>query len=156
MKLISMVEYVSMLAKLFREWKEGNAITLERVFEDLRKIELYCEFLKQKLTLGMFVPCDSEGNVLKKKEPKDFGYNEESTTSKSWKAYEKYDLEYQQAQERVLFKGNWKHSRDDRYINMNWVESEKLQVIPLHSVKTIEDLIQYNIKITPNSIKQLK
>jgi hypothetical protein len=30
------------------------------------KVIAYANFLKQPLTLGMFVPCDSNGNVVKK------------------------------------------------------------------------------------------
>ena len=40
----------------------------------------YAQFLKQPLTLGMFVPCDEDGNIL-----------------------ETYDPRHQQAKERVLF-----------------------------------------------------
>ena len=61
----------------------------------------YANFLRQPLNLGMFVPCDEDGNILK--EPKrweDYLQCPDSFDgNKEW--YELYD--YQQAKEKVLF-----------------------------------------------------
>ena len=56
-KLISMVEFVKEIDHRvntgeLKEWK----------FVDC--IRRYANFLNQPLTLGMFVPCDEDGNVL--------------------------------------------------------------------------------------------
>lgn len=64
----------------------------------------YMKFLSRKLKLGMFVPCDLEGNVLEK--PKDatqflHGIEYDLVTAK--KEYSKQLKEYQQAESRVLF-----------------------------------------------------
>ena len=52
----------------------------------------YAKFLKQPLTLGMFVPVDDQGNVLK--EPKDEEFN--------WAFLEQKKI-YDKAKEKVLF-----------------------------------------------------
>ncbi|WP_449398356.1 hypothetical protein [Chryseobacterium wanjuense] len=81
-------------------------------YADLQTLKLmnnYAKFLKQPLTLGMFVPIDSQGKVLK--EPKNY---------KTWKSlehnsrkdhdnspstsFEEYRI-YQKAEENCLFKG---------------------------------------------------
>lgn len=81
-------------------------------YADLQTLNLmnnYARFLKQPLTLGMFVPIDAEGKVLK--EPKNY---------KSWKSlehnnrkdhdsspntsFEEYRI-YQKAEENCLFEG---------------------------------------------------
>lgn len=65
--------------------------------------EPMCSFLEQPLTLGVFVPCDSEGNVLEK--PKNY---DEWLKKKLNTPYEldlnKYE-QYQQALDRVVFEG---------------------------------------------------
>lgn len=51
--------------------------------DTLEKAQNYAKFLKQPLTLGMFVPCDESGEVL----------------------IESFSKKYKEAKERVLFKG---------------------------------------------------
>jgi len=66
--------------------------------------KMYAEFLKQSLTLGMFVPCDLDGNVLE--EPKrDFEEDEVSERGRCEDAFYEDNNDYQEAKERVLFKG---------------------------------------------------
>jgi DNA-directed RNA polymerase delta subunit len=56
MKLISMTDFV------LEQNKEPYFY-----YDSLwNKVIAYANFLKQPLTLGMFVPCDSNGNVVKK------------------------------------------------------------------------------------------
>lgn len=82
MKLIPMIEFV-----LESDEKIGNPYTLEKYRQVTRN---YANFLKQPLTLGMFVPCDEEGNPLRP----------------VGAPFMKYEVEaYQQAKERVLFEG---------------------------------------------------
>ena len=50
-------------SKIADEWSEFMASKLDR-------IEDYANFLNQPVTLGMFVPCDEEGNTLR--EPNSF------------------------------------------------------------------------------------
>lgn len=95
----------------------------------------YANFLNQPLTLGMFVPCDEDGNVLE--EPKGTDLN-----SSFFEMQVDYNLEkkYKQAKDKVLFDIN------DRYC-------PKL-IIELNT--NIESITSLDIKLTPNAIKQLK
>lgn len=58
MKLISMTDFVIKV-------EEDANFYCETQYN---KIVKYARFLKQSLTLGMFVPCDDQGNVLKEPE----------------------------------------------------------------------------------------
>lgn len=83
MKLISITDFV-----LKECGKCGNEPRLSR-------IEKYAKFLKQPLTLGMFVPCGENGNVLEK--PKGFS-NIDMNIGEHSKL-----IEYEEAKEKVLF-----------------------------------------------------
>ena len=104
------------------------------------RILKYAKFLKQTLTLSMFVPTDDEGNVLSN--PKD-----------STLQYQKIIDEYQQAKERVIFEGYKVIKFEDYYIiydshgRETWVSWNKS--------KTIESLINEitEVSITPNAVK---
>ena len=85
MKLISMTDFVL-------ECYEKND-NYQNIADDCL---LYANFLKQPLTLGMFVPCDDDGDVLEIPHPKPF------------QGRQKYDddLEiYNEAKSKVLFNG---------------------------------------------------
>ncbi|MGE8432473.1 MULTISPECIES: hypothetical protein [Chryseobacterium] len=78
-------------------------------YADLQILNLmnnYANFLKQSLTLGMFVPVDPQGNVLK--EPKNYTswksleHNEEERTDIV--GFEEYG-EYQKAERKCMFEG---------------------------------------------------
>jgi len=123
------------------------------VTRDLKKnpfllIVDYAKFLKQPLTLGMFVPCDENGSVLK--EPK------------NWKAYlldacrcEKCIEktlecdEYKKAQEKVLFKGF--------YVEFNSVMSPQGGYLDVGNLKnkTIETIVGAELELTESAIKQI-
>lgn len=64
-------------------------------------IENYANFLKQPLTLGMFVPCDQNGNVLKEPMENDFYYSDGVLNHVDYSA--EFE-QYQKAKEKVLFK----------------------------------------------------
>ena len=57
----------------------------------------YARLLKQPLTLGMFVPCDSEGNVLKFDYPHKKAFDDIAQIE--------FQKQYQQALDRVVFEG---------------------------------------------------
>jgi hypothetical protein len=76
-KLISMTDFVL-------EKNKAEEVTRESYIE----CRNYANFLKQPLTLGMFVPCDENGNVLEEKKPFQDDYHK-----------------FQQAKERVIFEG---------------------------------------------------
>lgn len=122
----------------------------------------YANFLKQPLELWMFVPCDENGNVLE--EPKNY---------KEWdikKLNVLYDLdlskyeEYQQAKKRCLFEGfEYKRTNYDLATlhhlslkeNREWVENKNYCIVYLKDFesKTIEDLVKYNLQLTPTALK---
>ena len=97
MKLISMTDFVINKRKeLLRHSEYKNDL------ENYANIVYnYANFLKQPLNLGMFVPCDEDGNILK--EPKRWEdylqYPDSFDGNKEWD--ELYD--YQQAKEKVFF-----------------------------------------------------
>lgn len=112
---------------------------------DVRKVIAYTKFLKQPLTLGMFVPVDEEGSVLKF-----------------------IDLDspkYFKMKEKVLFEG-WTH--EDRY---GWVQNHELGLeintetgtlaifhengIGYGYVKNIEDLVSYALTLTPSALEAI-
>ena len=149
MKLISMTAFV-----LEREMSDK---TIMKRFVEICD---YANFLNQHLTLGMFVPCDEDGNVL-----------EQPTAKNSLNTID-HDLRlmnYKEAKDKVLFEGF-------EYAKTHSIGMEKvldLFVFPYTETKIgltkksegfrtwfklekIEDLVQCNLTLTPNAIKQLK
>jgi hypothetical protein len=121
----------------------------------------YAIFLKQPLTLGMFVPCDLEGNVL-----------EEPVNHETWLSlhnskgstigFDKH-LEYQEAKERCLFEGfqveehemnTYSVRCENNILNPMWCFIDNIWVCA-KGISTIEDLIKYSLELTPTALKQL-
>ncbi len=81
-------------------------------YADLQTLKLmnnYANFLKKPLTLGMFVPVDTKGNILK--EPKNYmswkslEHNKKGSDTKvDSNAFEEYKI-YQKAEKKCLFEG---------------------------------------------------
>ena len=94
----------------------------------------YAKFLKQPLTIGMFVPCDLHGNVLEEKKP----------------FQDKY-YEYQEARERCLFKG---FEMDNSFVTHKSHNSFFYPISCLHE-QTIEDLVKYNLELTTTAQKEI-
>ncbi|MCQ4139211.1 hypothetical protein [Chryseobacterium sp. EO14] len=88
-KLIPLSDFV-----LEENKKQGQSMKLSDFHSNLAEsydlIVSYTNFLKQPLTLGMFVPVDKHGNVLK---------------YKGFKASYKKSQKYYKADEKVLFEG---------------------------------------------------
>jgi len=138
MKLISMIDFVL-----------GND-PHTKVYS--KRCWNYANFLKQPLTLEMFVPCDHEGNVL-----------EEPTGASSFT----YDMEtvYQKAKERVLFEGFQFYSmggeKGEHFIlKCGTVQMPSFKDGTLRfagfNYKSIEKLISHNLELTPTALKQTK
>ena len=112
----------------------------------------YKNFLKQPLKLGMFVPCDENGNVL---DPSDV-----------FKSCEKGFL-YGKAKERVLFKGfEVKKSPYDKTNTTEYIGWEPYNASIFLNLRgsgwkimdeylTIEDLVKSKIELTETAIKQI-
>lgn len=134
MRLISMTDFV------LQEEKKG----LQNTDRHLRfeKILKYAKFLKQPLTLEMFVPCDEMTEVMNYEEIKQSVI--EGTDS--WDAYEK-------AKEKVLFegfevKGNYIMYYDFMYIMKYELENKNIESI-------IEEIPNNNLTLTENALKQI-
>jgi len=122
--LISMTDFVLEQRKIH----QGD-------FEDLSDLYFrYANFLKEPLELGMFVPCDEEGNVLN-----EFDYLVDIDKHTEWF----------EAKERVLFGGF-------RYNSPGYVTDGIFKFNEEYlNGKTIEDLVKYNLQLTPTALKQL-
>jgi len=156
MKLISMTDYVEWI-----KFKNPEEFASDDLHDGVRgkfnRICLYAKFLKQPLTLGMFVPCDEERNVLE--EP------DRPPSSLHLKMYESELNQYQQAKERVLFEGfkmfAWNHSKDTPFMIgldksfgcVYWLHEDGWSLSK--GIKTVEDLILYQPTLTKSAIKQL-
>jgi hypothetical protein len=120
-KLISMTDFVLEQDKDFKPTRTYKELVIN-----------YANFLKKPLNLGMFVPCDEEGNVLE--EPLHIELYEEDT-------YDFDCLQYQQAKYRVFFVG-FESSKSGYVYNSDISFNEKYI-----KGKKIEDLIDHNLTL---------
>lgn len=122
MKLISMTDFIlEQEAKLEKSYKVAEK-AIESIFR-------YANFLKQPLTLGMFVPCDKNGNVLNEKI---CDYNK-----------------YHQAKECVLFEGFYVHCNAIIGPDGNYLNTEKLKRM------TIESIMRSGLLLTESAKRQI-
>lgn len=129
-----------------------------------KQIENYANFLDMKLELGHFVPTDENGNYWKyppTQEEWDWATRDSMEAEQSFKQKEYY---YQKAKEKVLFKGFEVETQSvTSKLKGDFLIFTKTNEIIGHKVgeKWIfkpyikcEDLIQYQIELTENAIKQ--
>lgn len=145
MKLVSMVDWVLEYDDQDASWDAYEAMEY-----NIR----YANFLNRPLKLGMFVPCDEEGNVLDFIEYESYVGSDED--------YNQYIKKYHRAEERVLFEG---------FEYLRWYKGSHI-IILIHngeeifdynanqgrfiiSANKIEHLVKYNLELTENAIKQL-
>ena len=148
-RLKSMVDFV--LQQDITDIKQRNSIVN------------YAQFLKQTLNLGMFVPCDENGNPI-------ILDTEHKECPISWSIDE--IEKYKQAKEKVLFEGFDLNQKDlsklenifcltKEYFQITFFTKEKgcfidnLKTNKTYEIKTIEDLIEYDLQLTENAIKQI-
>lgn len=153
MKLTKMTEYVL---------EQYEKIQDSIIFEE--NCFMYANLLKQPLKLWMFVPCKLVDGVWVVLEQPKFHYTEQAL--KQLKGFE-LDIaeevnfsikEYQQAKELILFEGF--EIDYDNIIQSNnirlWFKSES--DIYIHNTRNkvfaIEDLVKYNLELTPAAKKQ--
>ena len=110
----------------------------------LDKIRSYANFLKQPLALWMFVPCklvDGVWVVLEEKKPFQDNY-----------------FEYQQAKDICVFEGfEVKHHHSskqsictaDNFFHIFWNTNDFWELSK--GIFTIEDLVKYNLELTPTA-----
>ena len=143
MKLISMQDFVLESISKFNTYESED---------NLNSIVKYANFLKQPLTLGMFVPCDEDGNVLE--EPSNYqlyelGVAPNDEQIKECGAYEK-------AKEKILFEGiEFITNGGVNFLTIN----EDTFAFHDFNIKfknlTVEFLVQYNLQLTESAIKQI-
>lgn len=142
MKLQSMTDFVL-------EVNKGNE---EDIFIDYSKIINYAQFLKKPLNLGMFVPCDLEGNELTYP-IYTTNHSDECYCNKCEEETRKCELQqkqYREAKERVLFKKCSTMQQGENKI----VLCNDVGIWYTWTNRIVEDLLKENIELTESVIKQ--
>ncbi|WP_395076319.1 hypothetical protein [Flavobacterium sp.] len=134
MKLISMTDFV-----LEQHNWSPTQVRFDNEFSNKRfrsVVSKYANFLKQPLTLGMFVPCDDDGNVLDK-----FIHIVDGKTSSDFK----------QAKSKVLFNTDIQYDKHIIYFKSKEtyqrVEYNTLTDRFFFGLKTIEDCIHLHLDL---------
>ena len=136
MELKSMTDFV---LEQMKEFKKDGAT------QRLYIIEKYANFLKQPLTLSMFVPCGDDGEVLEDPNAGMYGYDH---------VYERYS----KAKERCLFEGFEliENSSNDK-VKMVW-DKNKTTIgfgFSKNMHGTIEQYVSHNLTLTQSAINQM-
>ena len=143
--LISMIDFVSIF---YNDLKSEHKVNWS--FDQIcNKIFNYANFLKQPLNLGMFVPCDEDGDVLEK--PEDY----ENRLPNMMTEYNDEVYTYKQAKEKVLFKGF--------KINGNYIYYGHFMVCLISEIElyTVESLLNHfipeteEVQLTESALKQI-
>ena len=154
MKLVSTTDFVLEQKEHMKEVDNLSFFEIQtKINEFYDKVVHHATQMKRPLEKGMFVPTDDVGNVLE--EPKESNYNLGDIHA----GYFKLDVDkYQQAKERVLFKGFY--SVDENTVSNGEIEiifGGLISLIVLgdngyggisKSDMIIEDLVNYNLTIT--------
>ena len=123
-------------------------------------------FLEQPLKLENFIVCDEEGDILE--EPTNY----EKRLLNMMTEYNDEVYTYYQAKAKVLFEGFNLNQKDfsklesifcltKECFQITFFTKEKgcfmdnLKTNKTYEIKTIEDLIQYNLQLTENAVKQI-
>ena len=143
---------------------------LQRDITDIKQrdtIVKYANFLKQPLKLEMFVPCDEDGDVLE--EPK---IEEEYVDERTTQIFAQYQYDLDKAKEKVLFEEFNLNQKDfsklesifcltKECFQITFFTKEKgcfmdnLKTNKTYEIKTIEDLIQFELELSESAIKQI-
>ena len=134
--LQSMTDFV---LERFKFWQNDDNPDCQSSARYILGTNAYAKFLIQPLQLGMFVPCDENGNVL---DPSD-----------AFRSCEK-GFVYSKAKERVLFKG-FEHYLFMQANNVKHNKSRKCFSFPNYNGVIIEDLISLEVELTESAIKQI-
>jgi len=111
----------------------------------------YMELITQRLRVDMFLPCDSDGLILKKPTAGDMQYKVKTNFKK--------DREYDNAMAEVIFSG-WSQSKDSEHMDNgvyeidlagNWRVDKGLDsedyIVVIKNASTIEDLINAGVEL---------
>jgi hypothetical protein len=163
-KLISMGDFVLEQDKLILKLSPSrSSVTQCNEFTALKldRITNYANFLKQPLTLSMFVPCDEDGNILEFPEYEKYGEKEQ----------DKYNIDmkvYLESKDRVLFEGfyvNHPNIENDDWtpsicyaniLHVFWKYDFEKEWKLSKGLFTIQDLCKYNLPLTETALKNYK
>lgn len=164
-RLISMTDFVLETERNypcsdFNDYHETNEKVLHSIIN-------YAIFLKQQLTLGMFVPCDEDENILE--EPKNFSVdfeNEFNTVHRNKVCLAWYNecKQYQKATKKVLFEGFKIYDYKlnvffylGRKKTLSYDKKRKDFITIGFLPETVEDLLSFSkeIELTESAIKQI-
>jgi len=144
MKLISMTDFVL---------EQGKTTII--INQSIR----YAHFLNRTLELGMFVPCDLEGNVLEEPLQNDLKYDinisDVETDFDSYKWHEDF-VKWDEAKERVLFEGFDRISDRDTYFIIekdyyNYFVNKKADT----NIEKLITNLPFDLTLTESAIKKL-
>ncbi len=107
----------------------------------------YALFLQKPLTRGMVVPCDLDGNVMRK--PSEMGFL--GSQEMQWDCYRQ---NYEKAKKRVLFEGFELISSEDDWFKASVLVDGVKIIYSFSLIGTIEDFVNYNLTLTQNAINQ--
>lgn len=113
---------------------------------DLAKIYNYNIFLRQELKLEMFVPCDENGNVLEKPDFTDGSYDDNGFGDVDKYRYKENLKKYEEAKNNCLFEI---YSFEEECDDFWYFAINELTLIGIDKVGTIEDIVKYNLRLTP-------
>lgn len=114
----------------------------------------YAKLLKTPLNIGMFIPCDEEGNIIEDRpEPKALSKGVFNYTAQNI-----WDEKYNKAKDKVLFKGFEVNELGAVYIitdkNIRFVVTNVFNK-GLMPPWNVEYLTKYNLKLTNTALRQL-
>ena len=116
---------------------------------DYRRLrDNYDSFLERRLNIGMFVPCDDDGNVLECPGK----YSDKKWTEEEMANWGGDVNEHQQAKENVLFEGLFRIEDGFGCWVVIYNDSNSYHV---NNKNTIEDLVKYNLTLTQSALKQI-
>lgn len=151
--------------------KEKNRFGYEEAYD---AISGYANFLIQPLTLGMFVPAKLidgvwvvlEGTYSKQPDRNDY-FNDLGGNLELYQHNMRLWREYQESKERCLFEGfelEYKNTVVNDDIQILFYKSKLIELVEIFDgqmpdskgkISTIEDLVKYNLELTPTAQKQI-
>lgn len=149
MKLQSMTDF------LLEQENKHRLIISHGAFKFCKIATNYAKFLKQPLTLGMFIPCDEDDKPLEY--PIDMYYRPDYGCQKfPQECYLQDKEDYYLSEENVLFEGF------EIVKKLNTVDGYPIyrfeynsEILNIRFNKNIESLLYLNLTLTPNAIKNL-
>ncbi|MCT4238494.1 hypothetical protein HZP42_19105 [Elizabethkingia anophelis] len=129
----------------------------------IRSVNEYAKFLSQPLTLGMFIPCDEDGNPWVYPPTNEEWEWAKKDSTEAEQSFKQKEYLFNEAKSRVLFEGfeiEQSKSRIGFYLpEYNCIDYSIVQnnfSSPSKWLTTIEDLIIYSgLILTPTAIKSI-